>query len=157
MSIDCHMKLAGVSGESTHKDHTGEIQLNAWNWSVAQPASGSGSGTGLGKGVPGAFTFTHAYDKASPVLAQKCASGKHFDDAVVTVRKAGDGQQDFLKVTMKTVFITSVTPGASSGGEVVESVRMDYDDIEFAYKPQEGNSLGGEVKFGWNPKKADIR
>ena len=158
MTIDCHMKLDGVTGESTHKDHKDEIELFSWNWSVAQPASGSGGGAGLGKAVPGSFGFTHNYDKSSPVLSQKCAKGTHFKDAVVTVRKAGDGAQDFLKVTMKTVFITSVSPGATAGGEVVETVRMDYDDIDFAYKPQdEKGALGGEVKFGWNPKKAEIR
>ena len=29
---------------------------------------------------PQDFTFTHLYDKASPVLAKQCASGKHFKD-----------------------------------------------------------------------------
>jgi hypothetical protein len=31
-------------------------------------------------------------------------------DAVTGGRKAGEGQKDFLKITMKEVFITSVTP-----------------------------------------------
>ena len=158
MSIDCHLKLDGVKGESTHKDHKDEIQLFSWSWNVSQPSSGSGGGSGMGKAVPGALSFTHNYDKASPTLAQKCAKGTHFKDATITVRKAGDGQHDFLKITMKTVFITSVSPGATSGGEVVETVRLDYEDIEFAYKPQDDKgALGGEVKFGWNPKKAEIR
>ena len=35
---------------------------------------------------------------------------------------------------------------------------MDYDDIEFAYKPQDDKGgLGGEVKFGWAPKKNEVR
>ena len=158
MTIDCHLKLDGVSGESPNGNHKDEIEVFSWSWSVSQSSSGSGGGTGVGKAIPGTFMFVHNYDKSSPILAQKCAKGVHFEKGVVTVRKAGGDQQDFLKVTMKNVFITSVSPGATSGGEIVENVHMDYDDIEFAYKPQnEKGELGGEVKFGWNPKKTEVR
>jgi type VI secretion system secreted protein Hcp len=159
MTIDCHLKLDGVKGESTNANHKDEIEVFSWNWNVAQSSSaGTGGGSGIGKAVPGSFNITHNYDKASPILAQKCAKGVHFDSALVTVRKAGGDQQDFLKITMKHVFITSVAPGATSGGEIVETVHMDFDDIEFAYKPQdEKGALGGEVKFGWNPKKSEVR
>ncbi len=158
MSIDCNLKLDGVKGESVNANHKDEIEVMGWSWDVSQPSSGSGGGTGKGKAVPGSFVFTHNYDKASPTLAQKCAKGEHFKDAVITVRKAGGAQEDFLKVTMKVVYITSVAPGATSGGDIVETVHMDFDDIEFAYKPQdEKGGLGGEVKFGWNPKKTEVR
>ena len=158
MTIDCHLKLDGVKGESPDGDHKDEIEVSSWEWNVSQPSSGAGGGTGQGKAVPGSFRFTHSYDKSSPILAQKCAKGTHFDSALVTVRKAGGKQEDYLKVTLKTVFITSVSPGATSGGEIHETVNMDYDDIEFAYKPQDDKGgLGGEVKFGWAPKKNEVR
>jgi len=159
MSIDCHLKLKGVDGESAHKDHKGEIEVLTWGWSVSNASSaGSGGGAGVGKGVPGDFVFSHLYDKAAPVIAKNCASGKHFDEAVVTVRKAGDGQQDYLKCTMKQVFITSTNVGATGGGEVGETVHLSYGDIEFAYKAQdEKGALGGDIKFGWNPGKTEIR
>ena len=132
MTIDTHLKLAGVEGESTHKDHKGEIDLLAWSWDVRQESTAaSGTGSGKGKGIPGQLVFAHYYDKASPVLAKNCANGKHFDSAVITCRKAGEGQLDFLKVTLKQVLITSVAPSASSGGEISESVAMSYADIEF--------------------------
>lgn len=158
MTIDCNGKLDGVTGESVHKDHKGEIEILSWSWDVSQASSGSGGGIGKGKAIPGKFIWTHNYDKASPTLAQKCAKGEHFKDCVITVRKAGGEQGDFLKVTMKVVYITSVAPGATSGGDIVETVHMEFDDIEFAYKPQDDKGgLGGEVKFGWNPKKTEVR
>jgi type VI secretion system secreted protein Hcp len=159
MSIDCHLKMKGVDGESIHKDHKGEIDVHTWSWSVTNASSaGSGGGSGVGKATPGDVTFSHNFDKASPVLAKNCASGKHFDDAVFTCRKAGEEQHDFLKVTLKQVFITSVHVGATGGGEVGETVTLSYGDIEFAYKAQdEKGKLGGEVKFGWNPSKTELR
>lgn len=159
MTIDANLKLAGVEGESTHKDHKGEIDLRAWSWDVKQESTAAaGSGSGQGKGIPGRFVFAHFYDKASPVLAKYCANGKHFDTAVITCRKAGEGQQDFLKVTLKQVLVTSVSPSASSGGQISESVALSYADIEFEYKPQDDKgALGGSVKFGWNVATTETR
>ena len=152
MSSDTHIKFDGIDGESTHKDHKGEIDVLSWTWNVSHPSgSSAGGGSGRGKAVPGEFHFMHRYDKASPVLAKHCASGKHFKDVKMTARKAGEGQKDFLVITMKEVFVTSVAPNGLGDGEIHEGVSMTYKDIEFAYKPQDDKGgLGGEVKFGWD-------
>lgn len=159
MSGDFHIKFDGVEGEATHKDHKGEIELLSWNWEVTQTSGAStGGGSGRGKATPGEFVFSHVYDKASPVLAKHCAAGKHFKDAKLTARKAGEGQKAFLVITLKEVFVTSVAPSASSEGDIEEEVRCSYKDIEFAYKAQdEKGGLGGEVKFGWNTSTTETR
>lgn len=157
MAIDSHIKFDGVEGESTHKDHKGEVEILSWTWGLSNTSLGSGTGSGKGKANPGDLHFTHNYDKASPVLAKKCAQGVHFPTVVVTSRKAGEGQKDFLKITLKEVFITSVQPSGGGGGDIMESVSMSYQSIDFAYKPQdEKGGLGGEVKFGWNVKTTAI-
>lgn len=157
MAIDTHIKLDGVEGEAKHKDHKGEIEVLTWNWQVVNASAVAGGGSGLGKATPGEFVFVHNYDKASPVLAKNCASGKHFPTAVVTARKAGEGQKDFLKVSMKEVFVTSVTPGGKDNGELKETVTLSYGSIEFAYKPQDDKGqLGGEVKCCWDVKTTEV-
>jgi type VI secretion system secreted protein Hcp len=158
MAIDTHIKFDGVDGESAHKDHKGEIQVITWNWRVSNPSAPFGGGSGQGKGDPGHFTFEHNYDKASPVLAKRCADGKHFATVTLTARKSGEGQKDFLVVTMKEAFITSTTPNGTQGGEIRETVTMTYGDIEFDYKPQDKEgAMGGSVKFGWDVKASDFR
>jgi type VI secretion system secreted protein Hcp len=151
MSSDSHIKFDGVDGESVHKDHKGEIEVMSWSWGVSQASgSGSGGGSGKGKAIPQDFHFTHLYDKASPVLAGKCVKGEHFKTVKLTSRKAGDGQKDFLVITMKEVFITSAQTSGSSGGDVMEQVSCTYKDVDFIYKPQDDKgALGGDVKFGW--------
>jgi type VI secretion system secreted protein Hcp len=157
MAIDTHLKFDGVEGESTHKDHKGEIEVLSWTWGVSNASMSAGGGSGKGKADAGDIHFVHRYDKASPILAKKCAQGAHFKEVVLTARKAGEGQKDFFKVTMKEVFITSVQPSGSSGGDISESVSMSYGSIDFSYKPQdEKGGLGGEVKFGWNVKTTEI-
>jgi len=158
MAIDTHIKFDGVEGESTHTDHKGEVEVLSWSWGVsnAGPAPG-GRGSRVRRATPADLNIMHNYDKASPLLAKKCAQGVHFPTVVLTARKAGEGQKDFLKITMKEVFITSVAPSGGSGGEIIESVSMSYGQIDFAYKPQSATgALGSEVKFGWNVKTSVI-
>ena len=153
MAIDTHIKFDGVEGESTHVDHKGEVEVLSWTWGVSNASNVGGAGSGKGKAAPGDLHFTHTYDKASPILAKKCAQGVHFPSVVVTARKSGEGQKDFLKITMKEVFISSVQSSGSSGGDIGESVSMSYGAIDFSYKPQDAKGgLGGEVKFGWDVK-----
>lgn len=157
MATDTHIKFDGVEGEATHADHKGEIEILSWTWGVSNRSQVAGGGSGKGKAEPGAFQFMHNYDKASPILAKKCAQGVHFKDVVLTARKSGEGQKDFLKITMKEVFITSAQPAGSSGGDIVESVEMSYASIDFSYKAQDDKgALGGDVKFGWNVKTTTI-
>lgn len=157
MASDFHIKFDGVEGESTHVDHKGEIEVLSWNWNVSNSPNLTGGGAGKGKANPGELSITHLYDKSSPVLAKKCAQGTHFPIVTLTARKSGDKQQDFFKVTMKEVFITSVAPTANGGGDITENVSMSYTSIDFSYKPQDSKGgTAGEVKFGWNVKTTAI-
>ena len=151
MASDSHIKFDGVEGESAHADHKGEIEVLSWHWGVNNAYSPTGTGGGVGKANFQELSFQHAYDKASPNLAKKCAGGEHFPTATLTCRKTGGEAVDFLKITMKKVFITSVSPGGSSGGDLMESVTVMCDQIEFEYKPQDDKGkLGGPVKFGYD-------
>jgi type VI secretion system secreted protein Hcp len=157
MAIDTHIKFDGVEGEATHEDHKGEIEVLAWQWGLSNAAMSAGGGSGKGKANAQEMTISYIYNKASPVLAKKCAQGMHFGSVVLTSRKSGEGQKDFLKITMKEVFITSVQHNAGSGGEIMESAQLSFGEIEYAYKPQDDKGvLKGDVKFGWNVKSTKI-
>ena len=159
MATDTHIKFDGIDGESTHKDHKGEVAVLSWSWgltSSADASTGAGAGAGRRKAVPQEMRIVHRYDKASPVLAKQAVLGAQVPSAVLTARKAGEGQKDFLQVTMKEVFITSVQ--ASEGGEgPTEEVAMTYGTIDFEYRPQnDKGSLGSPVKFSWNIKSGKV-
>jgi len=159
VTIDCYLKIDGIDGESKHKGAEGQIEVHSWAWD-AQNASnpGVGGGSGVGKAHPGFFTFSHLYDKASPTLAKSCASGKHIATAKLTASKAGEGQKEFLTVTMKQVTVSNVTLRGDTGGELQESVNLAYADIEFEYKPQDDKgAMGGAVKFGWDVCSTEVR
>lgn len=153
MSSDFYIKIDGIKGEARDTDHKDGIEVFSWHWGVTQASSATaGSGSGAGKANPGEFTFSHAYDRASPVLARKSADGSHIKELVLSARKAGGGPKTYLVVTLKGVLITSVAPGGAQGGDVIETVSATYKEIEFKYKPQKDDGeLDSEIKFGWTP------
>jgi type VI secretion system secreted protein Hcp len=148
MASDFHLKIDGVEGESAHADHKGEIEILSWSWGLSNAANIAGGGMGQGKPNFQELHFSHAYSKASPTLAKKCAAGTHFPTVKFSARKSGDGQKDYLVFTLKEAFITSISSSGGSGGDVQEQFSMAYKDIDLAYKPQDGKGgTGGEVKF----------
>lgn len=151
--VDYFLKIDGVDGESTDDKHKGEIDVETWSWGATNDGSaGHGGGGGSGKVNPQDFHFTKRVDKGSPALFQAITTGKHFKTAVFVARKAGGGQQEYLKVTMSDVLVSSYqTGGANAGGFPTDQVSLNFAKMEIAYKEQKPDgSLGGEVKQGYD-------
>lgn len=150
---DMFLKIDGIEGESLDKAHKNEIQLLSFSFGATQPGSaGIGGGSGVGKVQVHDLQFSKFYGKDSPKLFEACAIGKHTPKVVLTCRKAGGSQQEYLKVTLSNVLVSSIQT-SSSGGESLptESVTLSFSKIEIEYKPQdEKGNLGGVVKAGWD-------
>jgi type VI secretion system secreted protein Hcp len=147
--MDHFIKFDGVEGESTHKDHKGEIEVLSWSWGLSAPEHAGGGG-GAGRATPGQFTFTHLYDKASPVLASLAAAGRHVKQALLTSRRAGGAQKDFLTVTMKDVTITGVEQIGDEDG-IDEQVTASAGHITFEYRQTTNKgTVGSPVVFDWD-------
>jgi len=147
---DYFLKLDGVEAESTDDKHKGEIEVLSFSWGVSNAGTaGRGGGQGGGKSAATDLSFVKQLDKSSPTLYIACATGQHFKNAVLTCRKAGGGQQEYLKFTLEDVFISSHVTSGSGGGDIVptESVTLNFAKMEHSYKEQKvDGSLGGEVK-----------
>jgi type VI secretion system secreted protein Hcp len=148
--VDYFLKIDGVDAESADDKHKGEIDLTSFSWGQLQAGTaGHGGGAGAGKVQKEDFRFVKRVDKSSPVLMIGCATGQHYKTAVLTARKAGGGQQDYLKITMEDVLISSYnTDGASESNVLpLEHVGLNFAKLEMSYKEQKPDgSLGGEVK-----------
>jgi type VI secretion system secreted protein Hcp len=99
--------------------------------------NGLGGGGGSGKVAVHDISITKKMDVASPKLAQACVTGKHFPTATITVRKAGKGQQAYLKITLKDVLISSFQTGGSGPNKTpTESLTLNFTKIDFKYTRQ---------------------
>lgn len=151
--VDAFIKIDGVDGESKDDKHADEIDILSWDVGFTQGGTaGKGTGQGSGKVTPRDLTIVKQMDKSSPVLYIACATGQVFKDAVLSQRKAGGQQDDFLVVTLEGVVVSDLTvnggsAGADSGGTPTETVSLNYQRLEYSYKPQdEKGAMGGEIK-----------
>lgn len=144
-----------VQGETKDKAMKADEAVDVLAWSWGEQNSGSfGQGGGGGAGVVNMqnLAFTHYIDKATPNLMQRCATGDHLDGAVLTVRKAGGKQENYLIVTMDKVMVTGVSTGGSGGEDrLTENVTLDYAKIkvEYFYQDDTGATKPGPV-FTWD-------
>ena len=116
MAVDMFLKISGIDGESNSHKHKDEIELFSWSWGLSQTLSGGGGGAG--KVQAGDFTVVKFVDKASPLLMEACCTGKHIPDVTLTLSNKGS-QQDFYKIKLEDVLISSYqTGGGSTGGAV---------------------------------------
>jgi type VI secretion system secreted protein Hcp len=147
---DYFLKIEGITGESGDDKHKGEIDVDSFSWGATnQGTSGHGGGAGSGKVDPHDLTFIKKIDKSSPVLMVGCATGQHYKSAVLTVRKPGTGQQEYLKISMDEVFISSYQVNGAGSGSIVpaEHVTLNFAKLEMSYKEQKADgTLGPEVK-----------
>ncbi|MEW6477243.1 MAG: type VI secretion system tube protein Hcp [Actinomycetota bacterium] len=158
MPFDAFLKLGDITGDSTDAAHKGEIVVQAYSFGVSNTASlGSATGgAGAGKAVFSDLNFTTAMSSASPKLLLACASGKHFPDAVLTLRKAGGskGALEFCKVTLKEVLISSFQDaGASAENLPTDSATLTFGAIKFEYFTQDpsGKTVPA-ASGGWSQK-----
>lgn len=151
--VDYFLKIAEIKGEATDEKHKGEIEVDSFSWGATQSGTaGHGGGGGAGKVSFQDIHFTHKFDKASPALAVACATGQHFKEATLFVRKAGGGQQEYLNVKIEDSIVSSYQL-SGSGGEVVptDSFSLNFVKITLEYKEQKADgSLGGSVKGGFD-------
>jgi type VI secretion system secreted protein Hcp len=156
MATDMFLKLEGVSGESADSKHKSEIDIESFQFGVAQMgSSASGGGAGSGKASFSDITFVKRADKSTPVLMQMCATGEPIKKANVTVRKAGGEQQEYYMIEMTNVIISSFQNSGSGGYEApMESINLNFETFSLEYKEQkEDGGLGGTTKRGYNIKK----
>ena len=159
MSSDFFAKLTNnIEGESKKKGHEKEIDILSWSWGVSNASgAGSGGGGGHGKANPHDLSFTHIFDKASPNLTKSCIKGTHIDELKLTARKSGDGQQDYVTITLSTAFITGVSMGGSGSADLIESVTCSFKKIKIEYKFQdEKGALKAGPEVTWSVEEDSV-
>jgi type VI secretion system secreted protein Hcp len=147
------LKLGDIKGESADSKHKDEIDVLAWSWGMTQSGNTHiGGGGGSGKVNVQDVSFTKYIDKSTPNLMQYCCNGKHFPEALLTVRKAGENPLEYLKIKLVDIIISSVSTGGSGGEDrLTENVTLNFGKFHVDYTPQKKDGTGeAAVTIGWN-------
>ena len=153
MAMDMFIKIGTLEGESKDKTHAKEIDVLAWSWGLSNSGSAQlGGGAGAGKVNVQDLSFTKYIDKSTPDLMLACCNGKHFTEATLTVRKAGETPLEYLKIKLTDLIITSLSTGGSGGEDrLTENVTLNFAKVNVDYVEQ--TATGGEgakPKMGWD-------
>jgi len=158
MATDIFILIDDIKGESQDTMHKDEIDVLSWSWGMSQTGnSHSGLGSGAGRVSVRDLTFMKYLDRASPTLAKFCCSGKHFAKATLTVRKAGGGGVEYLKIELNDGVVSGVAVTAGVGNaRFAENVSLNFASFKCEYAPQLASGLAGAViPAQWNiPKNA---
>ena len=136
---DMFLKLTNIKGESLDSKHKQEIEVLSWSWGASQTGSAhAGTGSGTGKVAIQDLTITHYVDTASTDLLKHLTSGKHIDEGLLTVRKAGGTHLEYLKLKLTQVLVTHISNGGGAGQDrVTENVTLNFRKFTQTYTPQD--------------------
>lgn len=153
MSQDIYLILDGIDGESTDSEYAGAINVLAFSWGVTQSGTTHmGTGGGAGKCDVQDLSITKYIDKASPNLMLAVMTGKHFKEATLMVRKAGETPLTYVKVLMENLIVSSVSTGGSGGEDrLTENITLNFGKVSFVYVPQLADGTGdAEIEIIYN-------
>ena len=153
MAVDMFIKIGDIKGESKDKKHGKEIDVLAWSWGVTNSGNAQiGGGAGAGKVNVQDLSFTKYVDSASCPLLLAASNGKHYPEALLTVRKAGEKPVEYLKIKMQEVLITSVSTGGSGGEDrLTENVSLNFCKVFVDYTPQKDDgSPDTVIPYAWD-------
>ncbi|MCD9029078.1 type VI secretion system tube protein Hcp [Luteimonas sp. BDR2-5] len=154
-TTDMFLMIDGIKGESADEKHKDEIDVQSWSWGESNAGSMAlGGGGGTGRVQMQDFNFTMLMNKASPMLMDACAQGAHIKKAVLTCRKAGGGQHEYLVITFEDLMISSYQTGGGGGNTLpMESISFNFSKITQDYKPQAAaGTPQGSVSKSYNLK-----
>ena len=138
-------KAGLIKGESLDTAHKSEIDVLSWSWGM-QARNTLGGGNAAGKSAMLDLKITKRVDSASTGLMSALRTNEPIKEAVLTLRKAGKSQLEFLKIKIEQARVVSlaIAGGDDKGGpDVVEHVTFSYNQITVEYTPQGKDGQGG--------------
>jgi len=159
MAVDIFLKIGDIKGESTDAKHPGEIEIESFSFGQAADTTDAGR---VGKVSMQDFHFVMHMSKATPPLMQKAAKGDKvasgLDYALLTVRKVGGTQAEFLKIKFYDALISSFQNGTAAADPLppADQFSLWFGKIELSYSPQKlDGSLDAPVFFRWDRIKGE--
>jgi type VI secretion system secreted protein Hcp len=151
--VDMFIKMTGVKrglikGESEDHKHKGEIDVLSYTWGVLQGFSNDGLPTGKRQHLQ--LKFVMRTQSATPLILAACCTNEVLKDVVLTCRKAGGKQEEYMVWKLTNASIAGVKTGYLVPEDIIphDEVSLVYQKIELDYSPQTSSGgLGGGIVF----------
>lgn len=137
MAVDMFLKIDGIDGDSSAHKHKGEIELLSFSWGITNKTSNTGGGGGAGKPVVQDFTVVKEIGSSSPHLMEKCCSGEHIPSVSLTLASK-ETRQEYLKIKLEDVLISSYQTGGSGGSVPMDQVSFSFRSVDIQAADRKG-------------------
>lgn len=135
------LQVDGIPGESVEPGFAGWIDL-----------VGLGLTGPLNSGAPGEILIHKQVDKASPLLVQSCAAGKHIPEAKLVLReiaKTPETPMLICLISMSDVLVFSfTTEGSDTDARPMETAQLKFGRARFQYFSQDGSETSAYLRLG---------
>lgn len=146
-----YLRIEGIQGSVTAQGYEGWIEVTGLEWGISNPSAATTGSRTMGQSEFNPVVVVKPVDKATPILAQACAAGRHYRDAQLVFFAAGsttpNGSVGLSDITISEAFV--------SGGDAAvptETLALSFGRIEWSFidiDPATGRPRG-EVKAGWD-------
>ncbi len=139
-------KSGVVKGESSDSVYPGQIEVTGWSWGMTTSSTIGGAGK-AGRSALSELRLRKLTDTASTALMSVMRNNELIKKAVLTVRKAGGVQIDYLSVTIRKGRITYFEIAAPDGPQLSEELSIAFEsiDVEYHEQDQKGGRKGGSM------------
>lgn len=135
-----------VRGEAADPRHRDEIILAGWSWGMQAQTAMSAIGA-ASKATVHELRVRKAVDRSSPVMMSALRNNDPLRRAVLTMRKAGGVQHEYMRFAIEDGRITSYQV-KSEAGMAWEDIAFSFRRVEVEYRQQHSDGqLGGTVTF----------
>ncbi len=165
LKSECYLKIQGISGNSTEKNHKNWIVVRSYTHGIkGVPPSSSLSrikpARTYGKAVGGEFVINKISDSASKFLSNMNTKGIHIPEVKIEQRWMMPDKTVYMVYVMSDVKVTSVQPASSSPGDSLptEEVSFDYSEIKWEYtETEQGEGKpSGNIETEWDVQNKNI-
>jgi type VI secretion system secreted protein Hcp len=153
-NVDLFIKITGVKqgvikGESFDAKHKGEIDVESYTWGV-KLAYDLATGAAAGKRQHSVLKFVMRSQSATPLLLQATCTNETLKEVVLTCRKAGGKQEEYMKWKLTNARVCQMNHGYLIPDNIIphDEVSLTFQKIELNYQAQnQDGTLGSALMF----------
>ncbi len=154
---DAFLKIEGVTGEATDREHKDWINLASFSQAIHQPGgSATGATRRRGSVILEDITCVKELDKSSPKIAESVCNGKVFPKVEIHLtRSSGNGGRvTYYAYELKNVMVTSYQINSADGDLPVEEMSLNFEEIKVTYTEYDRQGRKkGNVEYSWKVEK----
>ena len=141
--LSVRTKRAGeLKGEVSAKGHENSIEVHGFQFGVAA-SSAIGSGQATARRQYKHLVVLKRLDSSSTSLMSALATNDEVKELKLSLRKPGDGQEDFFTITLASARVVGVDLDFDESGEAVERASFAFTKIEVEYRVQGADGVLG--------------